>query len=131
MKGLGVDKAVDYHNDDWQQQVKDWCPKDVDAAIAIHPGTSAQSQNVVKSGGTIVTVSGDQLVPERNIQLRQVNDAASAKADLVDLFNQVAMGKTKLPIEKVYPFTDGLKALEKVKTRHTRGKLVLSMATAS
>lgn len=125
MKSLGADKTVDYHDSDWQQQIKDWLPEGVDGAIAIHPGTANESQSVVKDSGVIVAVSGDQFKPERNIRLQQVNSAGDVTADLAKLLDQVATDEIKLTIEKVYPFADGLLALEKVKTRHARGKLVL------
>lgn len=125
MKQLGAAKVVDYHEDDWHKQLKEWCPGGVDAAIAIQPGTASQSESVVKDGGVIVAVSGDQFVPQRGIDLRQIPHVIDVRGELAELMNQVNSGTMQLSIEKSYDFVDGLDALEKVKSRHTRGKLVL------
>lgn len=127
MRELGADYAVDYHDDGWQAQVKDFASGGVDAAIAIHPGTPSEVQSVVKDGGVLVAVSGDQLTPERSIILKGVFNNIDVKSELADFMNQVAKGTMKLIIGKIYPFSEAITALEQVKTRHTRGKLVLTM----
>lgn len=68
MKALGVTKAVDYHDYDWIQQVLEWLPNGVDAAIAIPPGTSISSMKVLKDDGKIISVSGDSFEAERNVK---------------------------------------------------------------
>lgn len=101
-------------------------PGGVDAAIATQPGTASDSQAVVKDGGEIVAVSGDQFVPARGITLKQIPYTADVTDELSDLLKQIASGEFQLTIENVYPFLEGLDALAKVGTRHTRGKLVLT-----
>lgn len=127
MRELGADFTVDYHDQDWQEQVKRHIPGGVDGAIAIHPGTPNEVQKIVKDGGVLVAVSGDQLAPERNIVLKGVFNTIDVKAELKDLMSQIVDGEIKLIIGKIYPFSEALKALDQVKTRHTRGKLVLTM----
>lgn len=46
--------------------------------------------------------------------------------ELASLFEQISSGQVRLVIE-VYPFEDALSALDRVQTRHARGKLVLSL----
>lgn len=128
MRSLGASQVVDYHDSNWQDQVREWFPNGVAAAIAIQPGTASECQAVVKDEGTIVTVSGDQLVPERGIFLQQIPHDADVRDELLDLLTQINNGKMQMSIEKTYHFADALTALEKVKTRHTRGKLVLTLA---
>ena len=50
MKSLGVEKTVDYNDPNWIDQVLEWMPGGVDAAIAIQPNTSVSSMKVVKDG---------------------------------------------------------------------------------
>lgn len=128
MLALGAQQVVDYHDSDWQEQVKQLVPAGVDAAIAIHPGTPAESQSVVKDGGVLIAVSGDQFLPERGIILKQVFNNMDVKDDLQKLMQQVASGQITLTIAAVYPFAKALEALAQVKTRHTRGKLVVTFA---
>jgi NADPH:quinone reductase-like Zn-dependent oxidoreductase len=125
---LGANHVVDYHDSDWQEQLRAIIPNGVDAAIAIHPGTPMESQAVVKDGGTLIAVSGDQFVPERGIILKQVLNDVDVRDELQELMNKVVSGNIKLTMAQVYPFTDALTALEQVKTRHTRGKLVVTLA---
>lgn len=129
MLSLGANHAVDYHDSDWQEQLRTFVPNGVDAAIAIHPGTPIESQAVVKDGGTLVAVSGDQFMPERGIILKQVFNNVDVRDELQQLMNQVVSGNIKLTMAQVYPFADALTALEQVKTRHTRGKLVVTLAS--
>lgn len=130
MKALGATYAVDYHDTDWRQQVRTFVPDGVDAAIAIHPGTPAESQEVVKDGGILVAVSGDQLTPERGINLKQVFNDLDVTDQLYDLMNHILAGEINLVIDKVFHFTEALVALEQVETRHTRGKIVLTMSSS-
>lgn len=129
MRSLGASVVVDYHDADWTQQVRDKYPDGVDAAIAIQPNTSEATQAVVKDAGTIVTVSGDQFQPQRGIALQQIPHTVDVKAEMKQLMDQVASGDVQIHIEKTYPFKEGLAALEQVKTRHTRGKLVLTLGS--
>jgi NADPH:quinone reductase-like Zn-dependent oxidoreductase len=56
MTALGAKYVVDYHDSDWQEQIRSLVPNGVDAAIAIHPGTPVERQSVVKDSGTLVAV---------------------------------------------------------------------------
>lgn len=61
MLSLGAEKVVDYSNPDWKDQVKQWVPGGVDAALAIQFGTGEDSMDVVKDGEKVITVSGDKV----------------------------------------------------------------------
>lgn len=126
MKSLGAEVTVDYHDNDWQEQIKEIIPNGVDAAIAIQPGTAEESSRVVKEKGTVVAVSGDQVQLEREIILQQIPHMKNVTKELEELFNMVIDGRIKLTLNK-YTFTEGKEVLEKVKTRHGRGKSILSM----
>lgn len=52
---------------------------------------------------------------------------ADVRDDLAQLMVQVAKKEIHLEIEQVYPFRQSLQALERVRTRHVRGKLVLRL----
>lgn len=127
MRSLGAEKTVDYRDPDWTNQVRDWRPGGVDAALAIQPGTGISCLHVVKDGGTVVTVSGDQLSVERGIRVAQVMVSPETKKELAHLASEVAAGRIHVEIEQVYPFERGVEALEKTETRHARGKLVLTL----
>jgi NADPH:quinone reductase-like Zn-dependent oxidoreductase len=127
MKSLGATQVVDYRDPDWQAQVRTLYPAGVDAAIAIHPGTPVAVQPVVKDGGVLMAVSGDTVATERGIVLKGVYNDIDVSNELVDLLAQVNDGRITQTLSNVYALEEALAALNQVQTRHTRGKLVLSI----
>lgn len=127
MTSLGADKTVDYRDPNWMREVREWMPNGVDAAIAIQPGTGTESMNVVKDGGTVITISGDRIEPERGITAAFVPHKADVREEVQQLMQEIGEGTYQLVIEQTYPFEQGLDALQKTQTRHARGKLVLTL----
>lgn len=127
MSLLGATKTVDYAGPQWAAQIKEWMPTGVDAAIAIQPGTARSCLSLVKDGGQVVAVSGDQLESERGIRIHQIPHDVDIVPEFEKLMQQIANKNVKLEIEKVYPFDDALNALKKAQTRHARGKLVIEL----
>ncbi len=127
MKDLGADFTVDYNDADWQQQITEWMPGGVDAAIAVQPNTTADSMKVVKNNGTITSISGDQVASERGITVGIVSHQLDILDELNHMVKRIADDEMELVIEEVYPFTEAFDALKKTQTRHARGKLVVSM----
>lgn len=131
LTSLGAAKTVDYHAPDWTEQVLEWMPAGVDAAIAVQPQTTADSIRVVRDGGTVLTISGDQVTPERGVQVVMPSHEVDVREELIALMDQIRAGQIRLVMEQIYPFADALNALAKVQTRHARGKLVLTMGVRS
>lgn len=127
MRSLGAEETVDYQDPNWKSQVKQWMPGGVDAALAIQPDTGMDSMDVVKNGGKVITVSGDEVVAERDITVRQFQHQLNMQEAIGDLMQDIVTDKVKIIIDHVYPFEEALKALEKTETRHGRGKLVVSV----
>lgn len=127
MRSLGVEFAVDYRDPEWVAQVLEWMPGGVDAALAIQPGTGTTSLPVVRDGGKVVTISGDQVTPERNIVVEQMMHHPETRQELFQLGADVAAGRVRVVVEEVYPFERGIEALEKTETRHARGKTILTI----
>lgn len=127
MRSLGAELAVDYRDPDWTKHVLRWMPEGVDAALAIQPGTGTTSLQVVRDGGKVVTISGDQVSSERKITVEQAMHHPETQKDLSQLAADAAAGRVRVVVEHVYPFEQGLEALQKSETRHARGKIVLTM----
>lgn len=130
MKSLGAAHTVDYHDPDWTMKVKEWSDGGVDIAVAIQPGTGADSIRAVKDGGVLITVSGDAqtVVPERNIEVRQMGHQLFTNREMTELIHKVSEGKVKVVIEQEYAFENALDALKKTETRRARGKLVVEVS---
>ena len=129
MKSLGAEQTVDYNDPDWTTRVKEWSNGGVTKALAIQPGTGEESIHVVKDGGELITVSGDNtsVTSERGIEIRQMGHQLFTNKELIELTDEISNERLKVVIEKVYPFEDALDALKKTETRHARGKLVVKM----
>lgn len=127
MLSLGAEKAVDYHDPNWTKQVLQWMPGGVDAVVAVQPGTSSDSLPVVKDAGSLITISGDALVTERDVHMDGIPYQVDIRDELVQLMTDVAERELRVEIERVYPFDEALAALAKVQTRRARGKLVLQL----
>ncbi len=125
MRSLGADLTVDYRQAHWPAQVRGWASDGVDAAVAIQPGTSADSIQTIRDGGFLVTVSGDRIESERGIGVAVVTQQIDVRQELTQLMDGIADGTYRLVLERTYPFAEGLDALRKVQTRHARGKVVL------
>ncbi len=127
MTSLGAVKTVDYHEPNWKKEIKAWSNGGVDGALAIQPGTGEGSIQVVKDGGRLVTVSGDNMsvIPERYIDVQQMGHHDDMDQKMHQFISDVSEGNIKIVIEKEYSFSEALDALEKTETRHARGKSVV------
>lgn len=124
---LGAETAVDYSDPNWKQQVTQWQPEGVSAALAIQPGTIEDSMDVVKDGGKMIAVSGDQAPSRRNIVVSHIQHHPETWQTLAQLVSDIAAGRIRLVIQRVYPYKQALAALEKTETRHARGKIVVRL----
>ena len=127
MKSLGEVETVDYNDPDWKSKIKEWSDGGVDAALAIQPGTAIECIEVVRNGGKLITVSGDndQVAPVREISVKQIGHHTDTQKKVIELINSISTGEIHIEIEKEYPFENAIEALEKTETRHARGKLVV------
>ena len=126
MLSLGAAKVVDYNDADWPEQIRQWMPGGVDAAIAVQPGTSSGCVEVVRDGGQVVTVSGDQAAPKGRVRVEMIPYEVDVLGELKALAADVADGRVRLALE-THPFEEGLVALQNVQSRHARGKTVLTL----
>lgn len=127
MASLGASKVVDYNDPDWSQQIKQWLPEGMDAAMGIQPGTGITSMDVIKDGGKVIAISGDQIDSQRNIEVVHLAYHMNVKNELIELMNSIVSKEVKLFVEQTYPFEKGLEALQETGTRRARGKRVITM----
>lgn len=127
LRTLGAEAVVDYHDSDWTDQILTWAPGGVGAAIAVQPNTSARVLDVVRDGGHLISISGDRVDTERGVRVEMVPHQSDVRDELVEMMGQIARAEMHVEIERTYPFEEALDALARVQTRHTRGKLVLTL----
>lgn len=131
MRSLGAELTVDYHDPNWKEQVLEWMPDGVDAAMAVQPNTTIDSLQVVKDGGQVISISGDSVTRERGIRVEMLPYELDVRSELIQLMSDVVAGDIRVEIERIYPFEDAPDALAKVQTRRARGKIVLHLDQAA
>ncbi len=67
------------------------------------------------------------MTAERGVTVQVVPHSADVRDELSRLLLDVAAGAVRVEIEQVLSFEDAGRALEKVATRHARGKIVLQL----
>lgn len=127
LRSLGVECAVDYHDANWMQQVRDWMPGGVDAAMAVQPGTTIDTAGVVKDGGALVAISDQPMEVGRGIRVTMAPYQVDVRSEFIALLGDAVRGDFHVEVEHVYPFAEALDALAKVQSRRARGKLVLTL----
>lgn len=66
-----------------------------------------------------------------DIRVEQFAHRPDSRGDLAALVAEIAAGRIRVVLERVYPFPEAVAALEKTETRHARGKLVVTGPRAS
>jgi NADPH:quinone reductase-like Zn-dependent oxidoreductase len=126
MRKLGADQTIDYTKTKFDEVVKD-----VDVVLdAVGGETLQRSYGVVKKGGIIVTIAGepDQAALESR-EIRGTSISAAPKSETFTALTELLeSGKLKPEVTKVFPLADAAKAQEQIATRHTTGKVILSVA---
>lgn len=124
---LGADLHIDYQAQNFWEEVDE-----VDYVLDMVGGeTLEKSIDVVKENGKILSVSGvNESLLEKAKQKKVVLErhvTQESKADMDALADLMEKGVIKPVISKTYSFTEMKEAHTEVGSRHTRGKVVISM----
>ena len=127
LKQLGVDQPIDYTTTKFQDAVKD-----VDVVLnCVRGDTLPPSYGVVKKGGIIVSITDEPDQAEcskhgiRGLRLIAHPDAKV----LEELTKLIEANKVTSIVSQTFPLMDAAKAHQQIETRHTRGKIVLKVAS--
>lgn len=143
LRGYGVDKPIDYTQEDVIQSLRAWAPDGVDCIIdAVGMGSlPAMTPEAVKPGGIIACIQtlikdidgyDANLAAQRNVRLvDNVTQTVHVGTPMfqVEGFRQVvagvASGKIKVPPYKVLPLQAVAQAHDEVEQGHFKGKILL------
>jgi NADPH:quinone reductase-like Zn-dependent oxidoreductase len=127
VKDLGATEVFDYNQPGWSEAVRAAIPGGVDVLLDAVGGDSAvEAFKALKDGGraALVASQAPDDIEERGIHAEMF--AATTNRERLDaLAKLVDEGKLRVEIQEASPLSDAREALEKVKTGHTRGKIVL------
>jgi NADPH:quinone reductase-like Zn-dependent oxidoreductase len=125
--GLGADEYVDYTRQDVAEAVSG-----VDVAFDTVGGETSRSLlPTVREGGILVTIAGvppTDAAEERGVRAELLVMRPSSE-QLARIAELVASGHVNVEIAEVVPLADVRRAHELSESGHTRGKIVLKVAT--
>ena len=128
LKALGVDKVIDYTTASFDEQLMN-----VDIVIdPIGGETTRRSINVLKEGGTLISIVGgvkenfSSLTSEKNIKAKNYL-VHSSGVDMNQLAGLIQQGKLKSTISHQFTFDEIAQAHQQIETGKTRGKVVVNI----
>ena len=138
LASLGVDLVVDYRRDDTAERVKAWAPQGVDAYIDLfNLGDGDDPLALVKPGGVYVGIETldvrVKVLTEadgaaRGVRITQLVAArADGPAEMPRIGALMAEGRVKTPELEILPLDHAGEALRRLRSGHTRGKLLLAI----
>ena len=124
--GLGADKAIDYKNEKFEDQVSD-----IDLVYDLIGGeTQTRSFAVLKPGGALISTLQEpdkQKAKEKN--LRTAHYMADANgAELSEIAKLIEAGKITPHVAARFPLDQAAKAQDMLEKQHVQGKIVLTVS---
>src|SRR5437588_7296592 len=129
LRGLGAREVFDYHAADWVQQVRAAVPGGVDLLLDGAGGqTRDQAMGAVRDGGRAFFIVLQSSPPQLERGITGESFAAHVDRERLEgLSRLVDAGKLRPQVEAVLPLDHAREALERVASRHTRGKIALEI----
>lgn len=122
VKGLGADEVIDYRAEDFTQV------RDIDLVLDTLGGeTLEKSWSVLRASGRIVSLVEFGIKP-RGRQAGQFAFFASAAPYLPEAVRQFQAGHLQIITDAIFPLDEARSALEKLATKHARGKVLLRLS---
>lgn len=126
MRELGADETIDYKENHVGEAVQKLQPEGVDFIYHCSRGNSLeQSIDTLKSGGHLVSITKSQPEIPDDIQFQYVFVEPNA-VQLKHLAELADKGHIKLPVTEKFGLEETGKALQRIETLHTKGKLVIT-----
>jgi NADPH:quinone reductase-like Zn-dependent oxidoreductase len=126
VRTLGADRAIDYHNERFEE-----IAKDVDLVYDLIGGeTQDRSWQVLKRGGTLVsTVQAPDAARASQAGVAASRYTAQPNgAQLAEVARLIDQGKVKVTLDRVFPLEQAADAERHLQNDHVQGKVVLKVA---
>ncbi len=123
--GLGADQFVDYANERFEDIVEP-CDLVIDM---LGDDTLTRSFDVVKPGGTIVSIKGDAaegLAAERNIEFHSFFMEPSGE-QLTEIATLISNGSVQPILDSTFPLDDVADAYDRARSGRTTGKVAVTL----
>jgi NADPH:quinone reductase-like Zn-dependent oxidoreductase len=130
LKSLGADLVLSYDKEDWVAKFNSLFPGKANIVFDCSGGENfLKGHHCVKKGGFLVSITGqaDQNLVEANGFKFIYHFVEPNAVELDKLAFFIDSGKLMTFIHSVFPLNEAAKAHEQIETRHTRGKIVLTI----
>jgi NADPH:quinone reductase-like Zn-dependent oxidoreductase len=126
VSALGARQVIDYHDQEWSEQVRAITGRHgVAAAANAAPGGAAGAIRAVADGGRLATITSDPPSQQRGITVSSIYVRADGN-QLGELAKQFAAGQLEVPVAASYHLADAAQALAQATGGHTAGAIVLT-----
>jgi NADPH:quinone reductase-like Zn-dependent oxidoreductase len=123
---LGARHVIDYHDQDWPEQVRAITGgHGVAAAANAAPSGAATAIRAVADGGRLATITSDPPSQQRGITVSSIYVRADGN-QLGELAKQFAAGQLEVPVAASYRLADAAQALTQATGGHAAGAIVLT-----
>ena len=123
---LGARHVIDYHDQDWPEQVRAITGgHGVAAAANAAPSGAATAIRAVADGGRLATITSDPPSQQRGITVSSIYVRADGN-QLDELAKQFAAGQLEVPVAASYRLADAAQALTQATGGHAAGAIVLT-----
>jgi NADPH:quinone reductase-like Zn-dependent oxidoreductase len=123
---LGARHIIDYHDQDWPDQVRAITGRHGAAAAAnAAPGGAASAMRAVADGGRLATITSDPPGEQRGITVSSLYVRADGN-QLRNLAQQFGDGQLQIPVAASYLLTDAARALAQANGGHAAGAIALT-----
>jgi len=131
LRGLGVDRVIDYSAQDFRQVIREWYPAGIDLVFDCVGGdVLEQSVGLLNSTGRLITIVEPAQAESLKRQGANVTFVfvAPNTLQLDELTKMVDDGHLHTHVAGTYPLEDAAHAHEVLERHHVRGKLVLTVS---
>jgi NADPH:quinone reductase-like Zn-dependent oxidoreductase len=123
---LGARHVIDYHHQEWPEQVRAiTAGHGVAAAANAVPGGAATAIRAVADGGRLATITSDPPSQQRGITVSSIYVRGDGN-QLRDLAKQLAAGRLEIPVAASYRLADAAQALAQAVGGHAAGAIALT-----
>jgi NADPH:quinone reductase-like Zn-dependent oxidoreductase len=126
VSALGARQVIDYHQQEWPEQVRAMTGgHGVAAAANAVPGGAATAVRAVADGGRLATITSDPPSQQRGITVSSIYVRGDGKL-LGKLAQQLADGRLEMPVAASYPLADAAQAFAQATGGHAAGAIILT-----
>jgi NADPH:quinone reductase-like Zn-dependent oxidoreductase len=126
VKALGAREVIDYHDQEWPEQVRALTGRQgVAAAVNAVPGGAVSAIRAVADGGRLATLTQDPPSRQRGITVSDIYVRADGE-QLRKLAQRLGDGQLEIPVAASYRLADAARALARATGGHVGGAIVLT-----